>query len=125
MAIWADPTGKEQGKARVGTPIRNGHVYRLEPTSTIKCGSQHSQTQVYPAMCVYNQLLVCFLALEDISDQHRQEWSSNLTAACEESNARDTGESLELLPNLQGLQNGQIFPEMILLHGWGKRRSWY
>lgn len=50
LDIWADGTDKEQSRAPLGSHLRNGHVYKLKPESTIKRGSRKKQTAVFPPM---------------------------------------------------------------------------
>lgn len=58
---------------------------------------------------VYIGLQRRFIALEAIPEQ--SEWHSSLTQAREEAEARDAGESIELLPNQEELPEGQPLGE--------------
>jgi hypothetical protein len=50
LGIWADGTEKEQARAPIGSRLRDGHVYKLDPNSKILRGSRKSQTRVFPPM---------------------------------------------------------------------------
>lgn len=48
--IWVDGTEKEQNRAPVGSWLRDGHVYKLQPDSKIVWGLRKHQTRVFPPM---------------------------------------------------------------------------
>lgn len=59
---------------------------------------------------VYCGLRDRFVAMDDIPEEHQNEWKSNITEARAEGDARDAGKSVDLLPNLQGLAGGANAP---------------
>lgn len=50
LGIWVDGTNKEQEKARRGTRLHEGHVFKIDPTCKFVRGSRKAQTLVFPAM---------------------------------------------------------------------------
>lgn len=48
QSIWADPTGSEQKQFKKSSLPGQGHVYPLDSSSKAKCGSNSSQTPIWP-----------------------------------------------------------------------------
>lgn len=63
-----------------------------------------SRTNVWD---VYLGIRAHFHHLKGIPDDYQMEWNSALTQAREESDVRDAGDAVELLPDLRGLLNGE------------------